>query len=344
VHDHFATHNVAELREVAGGSGYRLQRVPQSVLAELNETARRRMLMPEGSEVRFVTEDPDETVRVTLSSETGEGVLVPFWGPFQSPRQYPIGEDPTTVELAFPDRIARLDPGIGDDLFVSPHVWRLAFHSPSTPMRSDRIVLHGVEGASIRPPTPAELPDEYFVAYGTSITEGVGASGPHLAYPWQIGHRLGMDCVNLGTGSAAHCEPAMARFVADHGDWSFAILALSVNMLSFGLDEYRDRIERTIRIVSAGNPSRPVFCVTLFPFFGDLCDISWEEWAADPEAYRRELRDAVAAVRTTTEDVHLVEGPELLDPAGLSSDLLHPGDLGMGRIAESLAERIREER
>jgi len=52
------------------------------------------------------------------------------------------------------------------------------------------------------------------------------------------------------------------------------------------------------------------------------------------------LRDVVAA--SPHANVYLIEGPDILPGmAGLTTDLIHPGDEGMIRMGERLAERLR---
>ena len=78
IYENVEFHNVAELREIEGASGKRLQRVPEDVRLCLNERAQERMLSPAGSEIRFVSEG--ETVKMTVSCPAGSAEVFPsFW-------------------------------------------------------------------------------------------------------------------------------------------------------------------------------------------------------------------------------------------------------------------------
>jgi len=59
---------------------------------------------------------------------------------------------------------------------------------------------------------------------------------------------------------------------------------------------------------------------------------------AELERENEALRSAVEACET--ENVHLVEGPDLMDATGLTTDILHPGDAGMEAIGSGLADIV----
>jgi lysophospholipase L1-like esterase len=187
------------------------------------------------------------------------------------------------------------------------------------------------------------LPDETLLTYGTSITQGAFASRYPMSYGHQTARHLGADHVNLGSGGSAFCEEAVAEYIAGRDDWDRAVLSVSVNMIAVGFDadEFGERAVTLVETVAGAHPEKPIAAVTLFPLFDELCpgvDGS-DEWEATPAEYRQRLRDAVAAADRP--NLHLIEGPDLLqDPGGLSTDLLHPMDHGMTEIAHRLADRL----
>lgn len=327
-HGDVELHNVAELHET--GEGVVLQRVPESVRRHLNESAREKMRQPASSEIRFET--ADESVAITLSADEPVEVI-PFWGPFRGRERYTIGPGPRTIELRRHERLADLDPAVAAGFDISPDVWRVV-------LRDGPVRFHGVNG-NVRPPAPEHLPDTRYLAYGTSITQGSGASNAPLTYANQTARRLGADPINLGSGGSAYCEPELADYIAGRDDWDVATLALSVNMVShgFSIEEFSRRVSYMVDAVAAGNPDSPVVAITLFPFYPDL----WTESATstvepDVPAFREALRGAVADAGHS--NLHLLEGTDLLDPAGLTADLVHPADDGMIRVGERLADRL----
>jgi lysophospholipase L1-like esterase len=207
-------------------------------------------------------------------------------------------------------------------------------------LSGDPISFHGVDGEGVRPPESTALPDRRYLAYGTSITEGIAATGPHLTYVQQTARRIGADAINLGSGGSAYCEPEIADYIAERGDWDVATLALSVNMLSAGftVEAFRERVEYMVETVA--QTGRPVVCLTLFPFTHDISDAErYSDTRAEPEAFRAALREVVETVSHS--NVHLLEGSDLLsDVGGLSPDLTHPSDHGMIAIGERLGHEL----
>lgn len=322
-------HNVTELEPAEWtDGGKRLARVPGDVGANLNVTARDRVRNPTGCELRFVPKTDDATVDVTLSA-AAEATVQPFWGEFQSNDSITVGPEPTTVEFEVPERIRALtDDGQTAGAF-DPQVCRLRFDAWSP------VAVHDVTG-KCRPPNGRELPDYRYLAYGTSITEGA-VSEPHLSYVSQAAHRLGSDPLNLGMAGAAFCEPAIADYLAGREDWDVATLSLSVNMANrgFTLEQFHKRAEYLVNKVARAHPTKPIVCISLFPYHADLVRDNASERATE---FRAALRTIVT--ESPNDNLSLIEGPTLMTATGLMDDILHPGDNGMIEIGSRLAEKL----
>jgi len=324
-------HNTAEVQEVAGRAGVRLQRVPEAVRLKLNPGAQQRMLDPAGAEIRFALQD--EQACVTLSNPEGRSKATVFFGPFFLNAQYEIGAAPQRIELATPPRLKDLPEDLAAQLAFSPRVCRVA-------LRGGPLFFHGVEG-SVRPPAEGETPKLRMLSYGTSITHGAAATAFHLAYVAQTAWRLGADLCNLGVGGACHCEPALADYIAEREDWDFATLCLSVNMIGAGftVEEFRERARYLIRRLAESDRRRVVACISILPYFGDW-GMAQPNAKGKPAEFRRALGEVVEGLKAP--NVRLFEGPDLLrDVGGLTVDLIHPGDHGMIQIGENLAARLR---
>ncbi|MGQ3413788.1 SGNH/GDSL hydrolase family protein [Natrinema sp. LN54] len=326
-------HNVGEARPVENRDGELLQRVPEAVRTELNDGAQSRMRHPAGVELRFV---PDGSATVTLSTVLGgsaeEGTVRVFWGPIQGATEV-VGSDPVTIEVSPPSGLADLEPSALEGLAFDPRVCRLRLPGE----HRGPMVYHGLEG-DVRPPREDELPDQRYLAYGTSITEGEAPSGEHLTYVSQTARRLDADPINLGSCGTAYCDAAMADHIAERDDWNFATLSISVNMVgTFSPEEFRDRATRMIDRVASAHPEKPVVAITIFRNSRDVCRSSDPDGLC--ERFRSELREIVH--ETPHENVHLLEGPELLPTIdGLTTDLVHPGDNAMITMGENLAAEL----
>ena len=332
IYENVELHNVAEIQPVNGGA--RLQRVPEAVRKDLNEAAQMRVLQPDNCEIRFVS-DSQET-HVTLSSE-GETDVTVFHGTFDGRERYTIGREPTTIRLGPQHRLLKLDRQWWGDQPFAPGVLRVVFGG----RRRDPVILHDIKGKGISPPNPEDLPEIKYLAYGTSITHGFDCEGPHLSYVAQTAWHLGADLINLGVGGACHCETAFADHIAGRTDWTIASLALSVNMHGFQLDEFRKRVEYLVNTVAGADTSRPVACITLYPYFRDFGISDPDaQYGGAPEEYRQALRDVV--VECPHPNVHLIEGKEALtNIGGLTADLIHPSDNAMIEMGRNLATRLK---
>ena len=335
IYQNVELHNVAQVRHLPHTDGVRLQRVPESVRVHLNESAQMRMLSPACVEVRFLSNSP--TVHVTLSSEGQTDVTV-FHGLFQSASRFMVNQEKSKLEITIPDRLRQLDPALCKDMPFSPHVYRLLFGGPAR----EPLIFHKVEGEGVRPPDPVDLPKLRYLAYGTSITHGAAATGPHLTYAAQVARALGADLINLGVGGSAYCEPQLADYIASRDDWHFSTLALSVNMIGagFSLQEFYERVSYMINTVAGANTERLVACITLYPHFRDFGEhFVGANDKGTSEEYRQKLRDAVR--NCPHPNVHLIEGSGILtDISGLTSDLIHPADNGMIQMGANLARQL----
>ncbi len=334
IYENVELHNVAEILPMPDVDGVRLQRVPESVRVELNPGAQMRALQPDNAEIRFVSEG---ITRVTVSSEGSTDVML-FHGAFDGRERFTITREPRTIQVhPAAVHVQRLDAAYWRDHPFAPNVRRLILGG----RRRDPLILHGVEGDGVRPPEPDELPSLRYLAYGTSITHGFDAEGPHLTYVGQTAWHLGADLINLGFGGSAHCEAAIADHIATRGDWHVASLALSVNMQGFSMDEFYRRVFYMVDTVAGQNPDRPIACITLYPYFRDFgIEDASAQYGGTPEEYRQALRDAVAA--SSHPNLHLIEGPEILtDIRGLTHDLIHPGDHGMIEMGRNLAGKLK---
>lgn len=303
-------------------------RVPEGVRLKLNPGAQEKMLRPASGEIRFAAE-PGEPVKVTLSATEVMGV-VPFFGDFRYSGPVQVGPEPRTIELGWNPRLVDHYKQLRSmPMRFDPYVVRLA-------MWGGPVRFHGVEGRGIRPPTKEEVPSLRYLAYGTSITHGSAAMAAHLTYAAQTAKRLGADLLNFGVGGTCQCEPELADYLAAHDDWDIASLALSVNMMGFSEEEFEKRVRYFVHTMAVRNPERPVACITLFNYFGDLKSEDETHTHAKVAVFRQILRDAVRDC--PTHNAHLVEGPSILqDFGGLTCDLIHPADDGMIQMGANLA-------
>ena len=330
LYENVELHNIEQVTPAEDG-GVWMQRLPDAVRLELNEGAQGQALSPGCAEVRFVADARE--ARITLAGSEASRVSV-FHGRFGTGEVHTVGPEPVTIDVTRCENIDLADRSHFSDMPFDPMVFRIM-------LGGGRVRLLSVEGENVRPPKPEQLPDIRLLTYGTSITHEYSATAPHLCYSAQAAWALGADLINLGLAGSCQAENEMADYIAERTDWTIASLALSVNMRGFAPDEYARRLEYMVDRVAGASPSRPVACVTLWPYFDDL----GSPWADDGSVIgsarmRQILRDAV--VKAGHPNLHLVEGPEILtDFGGLTGDLIHPADNAMIEMGRGLAERLK---
>jgi hypothetical protein len=333
-HDGLVFHDIAELREVEGQDGLRLQRVPEEVRLQLDEGTNGVVLSPAGGEIRFRLEEGCEAATVRLSSES-KTLVYAYHGEFQG-ATWELTTDVQEIVVKPNKRVASLSRDEVPESAYDPGLVRLCFGGAYP----EPVFYHG-HGDGIALPRPGDVPQQSYLAYGTSIAHGTDLGGPFLSYPAHTAWLLGLELRNLGTSGCCRCETAMADYLAEQ-KCSIVTLELSVNMLGgqFTADGFRERAGYLVRKVADADLSRPVVCLTLFPHFRDIHErYRPEADVSTPDEFRTVLREIVRDADRP--NLSVIEGRELLtNVCGLTGDLIHPGLRGAIQIAENLARRL----
>ena len=167
------------------------------------------------------------------------------------------------------------------------------------------------------------------------VTHGAGADRIfENSYIATLGKLLDVDILCKGMGGSCFCEKEVADYIAE-AEWDIALLEVSVNMLSFTLEEFSKRtaylIEKTL------STGKPVIVVSHYSCFYDL---------ADP-TIREKNNSFIQAVEDfcrdhARENLHYIRGREILtDYRYLLADLIHPSTFGHMEMAHKLAEKLK---
>ena len=194
----------------------------------------------------------------------------------------------------------------------------------------ESLMLGAPEGSAL---TPLEPPRGKPIAiYGTSITHGACASRPGMAWPAILGRKLAREVINLGFSGNGRMEPEVGRFLQQIDAGAFVIDCLP-NMAAANL--VAERVGPLVQQLRERHPTTPLLFVEDRTFGNAWIDPSVQALHA---ARRKALREAIAALRSTDHNLHLLGGDALLgtDSEG-TTDGSHPNDLGMMRQAEAVA-------
>lgn len=319
-------HNVAELEPLE--TGWHVLRVPSAVRAHLNEMAYVRSIAAAGAEIRFTL--TGEQATITLQMEEEPAIAEVYAGPFLVRWHVIDHQQPTTIVCERPplfNTLVQVAQQANAPFAVDCHRVILP--------RLPAVRLIDISGA-MRPPTPDQTPAVRWLAYGSSITQGTVSIRPTDPFVMRTARALGVDVINLGFGGGAHCEPELAKYIGNRPDWDFATLELGINMFGqFDVATFTRRIETFISTIVRAQPEKWVFCLDMFPFYGDRDDNQ-----AKANAFRMSVAQVVADLNHP-KLVHLPAPPMLPDLTGLTHDVLHPAPEGMEQIASALAQQLR---
>ncbi|MGG1514294.1 SGNH/GDSL hydrolase family protein [Paenibacillus oryzisoli] len=340
-------HNVEELEPSATLPGFILQRFPKEVRHRFGREGDQRgrfiAAMSTGCEIRFVTASP--VIRITLSAPITGGDIVVYNGDYvHSVHRLEPGV-PTTLHLEAPAGFKEVLPAsLRQGGRFSPDVWRVFVSRSYLGGPGFQVAFHRLEtfGYEYRPPLPSEMPARRWIAYGSSITQGSGATVHHQAYIQQAARRLGLDVLNKGMGGSCLCEPEAADFLAAHNDWDVATLELGVNMRGhFTCGEFMARASYLIERMAGQQPGKPIFLLNIFPNSADFLRDAVHPTAVANRDFREALRNMHSQLGLP--HLHLLEGESILtDFSALTSDLIHPSDYGHSLMGQRLAEEMQD--
>ena len=303
----------------AGSNWPHLWRLPENAMARMPDGVARQALFPAGGVMRFST----DTTQLHLKAES----VSEYAGQGQGADLYVDGSFWHTVQIATSEEsvvtcFEGCDRGRRDVALYLPH------------RREIRASAIGLDPDTVPSPSSSRPGGRPLVLYGSSVAQGAGASRPGMSYGNILARHLGIDLINLGFGGAGKAEPEVVDLVASVDACGF-LLDLGK---SYGRQSAPPYLEMLRRLRST-HPEAPLICLT--PIFSTR-----ESHDPDYESLSRHTRkvvlEAVDRIRDTGEsNTTVVDGLRLLgadDADGLSSDGVHPNDLGYERIARNLVE------
>ncbi len=184
---------------------------------------------------------------------------------------------------------------------------------------------------------PAARPATRYLAYGDSITHGFTASDVGGGYAFRVAEAKGWQLVNMGYGGRAATVTDGTVVGAQGADVISVLIGVNDWQGGVPLATYSNRLDGFLANLRALQPTVPVYLLT--PLW---VDAAWDPASdiAPLESYRQIVR-AVAAARNDP-NLHLVEGPELIDPSVVYFDAVrvHPNDAGFAQMSERLAAQM----
>lgn len=325
-------HNVEELLKKNDKNEYRISRFPTSLITQLNPVAQNSAYYTCGCELRFNLHS-EEAVIYLRRDECNPDIMpygiVEIWqGDYQGRYQMspqPVGQNKTAI------RVKKMDPkevvllnNKEQELF-DPILYRVFIpydwgHS-----------IYAIEG-DISLPKYYQIPKKKLLCYGSSITQGCGATVPTGSYAYRLASKLKMDLRNLGMAGAAHLDEAMADYIANQ-KWDIATLELGINIVDWSIEKFEEKARNFIHKIASSHPEQPIYCISMFTSYADF------QHKERMYSMRSTLQQIVKELKSPF--IHYVDGSKCLSAlTDLTSDAIHPSNFGMESIAEYLYHQI----
>lgn len=150
-----------------------------------------------------------------------------------------------------------------------------------------------------------------------------------------------MDLYNYGLSGHCFCEQEVVDFLAETEQYDIGVFEVSVNMLTNGYttSEFCERVNYLLEKFSECQPLMEIFCFGILPHYNDFgMHKNTEQLQATANEYRNILKEWVENI--SKQKITYIEPIELLRVENLSSDLIHPGNMGMIEISDKLYSKI----
>jgi len=344
IHNNIEFFNVASLERKEGINGLILQRFPENVRHALGspiyKKGRFKAQVSSGCEIRFVTDS--SAVRIVLTALETDGDICVYIGDHFHSIHHLTACIAKPIFVDLPDQFLNLREETEGKGRFSSKLWRFVIGRGVGAMDIFSVALQYVDtfGHETRPPIKDEAPAVHWLAYGSSITHGSGATVNHNSYIQQAARRMGVDVLNKGIGGSCHCEPEVADYIASE-EWDFITLEIGVNMRGkFTPEEFEERARYLIKRALESHPGKPVFLITIYPNSADYIKNNGKESGESNRKFKEILRKLHKEWNNS--HLYLIEGDTVLTDFGaLTFDLTHPSDYGHILMGQNLAEKIR---
>lgn len=338
IYNNIDFHNVDHLSQVEGMAGLKLCRFPEQFSKQLgireNHNGRFRAERPHGCELRFMTEAGYFDIGLT-AVEADIDILIYYGDMLHS--KYTLKEGICTVlHIVKPEIYEMVDETLLSKGQFAPRLWRILFGM------SGNVYFNYLDtfGYKHYPPKKEERPDVLWVAYGSSITCGSVTSLYSNSYINQAAIRLGYDVLNKGLSGSCLCEKFVADYLATL-EVDMLTLEVGVNMIMFFDEkEFRKRIEYLLYRLK-DSPSKRIYIIDMFPNKGLIANDHQSKYYVRYRTFKEITRELVLEI--SDERFVTIPGEEIVkDMTYLSTDLLHPSDMGHILMGENLANWIRQ--
>lgn len=333
IYNNLEFYNVGELKQNEFNNGVKIYRYPLEVREHLDGYGKREAESCRGCEIRFVTKSENIEVKVVAEEEDGD-ILVFKGDYFHSIHRVKAGEA-SIIKLEEPERFSWVSENVLNSSRFSSKVWRIFLD-----IRYVNSISLCIHNDFARPPHKDEVPKLRWLAYGSSVTYGIGAINNTNCYVQQAARRIGVDVLNLGLAGSCYCEKHVANFIAERDDWDFVTLEIGVNMRNaYSQEEFKNRVNYLLDNLLHNHPNKQVILINIFPNHA-IYSKNGSIYEKDHLAFSNILKELLT--KKSNKNLHLINGEDILSEfSGLTVDLIHPSDFGHITMGENLAVALK---
>ncbi len=187
--------------------------------------------------------------------------------------------------------------------------------------------------------TPEEK--RIYVAYGNSITHGVGQLGTNQTYAYKTAQTFGWELYNVAVGGAKTSQAIAGMLRDDFERIDYMTILIGYNDYNFqGIDtaEYKTRMTGVLDAIRQTHPETEIFCISQTFTLQDTSKTSGLPIAD----FRTALANFVEERKSQGDSrIYLIRGEEITDSSSLKNRV-HFSVNGAARFADSLAAKIAE--
>lgn len=169
------------------------------------------------------------------------------------------------------------------------------------------------------------------IFYGSSITQGAGASRPGNSYPAVVCRELRADYINFGFANRCLGQIEIAKYIRDLNK-SAVIIGYDHNAKT--VEELRENHYAFYKEVRADDKDLPII-LTCAP------DVAYKKGF---EERRKVILETYNKAKSAGDNVFFADGRDHFGdcPFDCTVDNIHPNDLGYRKIAENILKTIKE--
>lgn len=325
-------HNVV-CKEMNAENGFTfLYRFPKTLIPHLgyqtNQKGKQKALTSSGVEIRILTSSPVLTIDLLAVSEST--FVMTYIGDFEYKRFFLPKDQVISVEIQHHDRMIRMDENKLPHRRFSSNMYRILAEGADT-------VGYKLKSDLFHETLSVFKPDTCICAYGSSITQGVGASSNMNSYLQTFANYANLEVLNKGMSGSCLCEKEMVDFLATVSCDAY-LLELGCNMRGvMDQQEFQKRVTYLLQTLQQTN--RPIFLIDMLSFFNR----AYAHLEAEYKQISLDFSQILSDLSKQFPSVHLILSSDLLeDVTCISYDMLHPSEYGHQIMGRNLAKVIKQ--